>query len=79
MLVANDRRTKPGAPKASPVTSATFPPSSRAVQKSLEMRGRLKIDVLSVLNEEQHKILVDRFPRLIYKPWTRAMGGRRAR
>ena len=36
MLVANDSRTKPGAPKASPVTSATCPPSSRAVQKSLE-------------------------------------------
>jgi hypothetical protein len=52
---------------------------SQAAETSIEMRGKLKIDVLSVLNEEQHKILVDRFPRLIYKPWTRAMGGARAR
>ena len=52
---------------------------SKAAEKSLEMRGKLKIDVLSVLSEEQHEILVDRYPRLVYKPWTRAMGGRRAR
>ena len=44
-------------------------------EKSIRMRGRLKIDVLSVLTKEQHKILIDRLPRLIYKPWTRAMRG----
>ena len=52
---------------------------SQAAETSIKLRGKLKIDVLSVLNEEQHKTLVDRFPRLIYKPWTRAMGGARAR
>jgi hypothetical protein len=25
------------------------------------------------LSKEQHKKLVDRYPRLIYKPWRRAM------
>ena len=42
---------------------------------AVRMRGELKIDVLSVLSKEQHKKLVDRFPRLIYKPWMRAMRG----
>jgi hypothetical protein len=39
------------------------------------MRGTLKIDVLSLLSEEQHKMLVERYPRLIYKPWRNAMSG----
>ena len=42
---------------------------------TIRMRGELKIDVLSILSKEQHKELVDRFPRLIYKPWMRAMRG----
>jgi hypothetical protein len=39
------------------------------------MRGTLKIDILSSLSKEQREILVDRYPRLIYKPWRRAMRG----
>ena len=42
-------------------------------ETSVGMRGRLKIDVLSVLTEERRKTLIDKFPRLIYKPWARAM------
>jgi len=45
---------------------------SKAAELALRMRGQLKIDVLSVLTKEQHALLVDRFPRLIYKPWARA-------
>ena len=41
--------------------------------KAVQMRGSLKIDVLSVLNKKQHQIVVDRYPRLIYKQWRRAM------
>jgi Spy/CpxP family protein refolding chaperone len=41
----------------------------------VRMRGQLKIDVFSVLTAEQHQTLVDKFPRLVYKPWTRAMRG----
>jgi Spy/CpxP family protein refolding chaperone len=44
-------------------------------QMSVHMRGKLKIDVLSSLSKEQLALLVDRYPRLIYKPWTRAMRG----
>jgi hypothetical protein len=39
------------------------------------MRGTLKIDILSLLSDEQRKTLVDKYPRLIYKPWRRAMRG----
>lgn len=46
---------------------------SQLAAASVSTRGRLKIDVLSVLSEEQHKQLVDGYPRLIYKPWGRAM------
>ena len=42
---------------------------------SVQMRGKLKIDVLSVLNKKQREMLVHRYPRLIYKPWMRAMRG----
>jgi len=42
---------------------------------SVRMRGALKIDVLSLLSKEQRETLVDRSPRLIYKPWRRAMRG----
>ncbi len=42
---------------------------------SVRMRGTLKIDVLSLLSKEQRELLVDRYPRLIYKPWRRAMRG----
>jgi Spy/CpxP family protein refolding chaperone len=48
-------------------------------EASVGMRGKLKIDVLLVLTPEQHQILVDKFPRLIYKPWARAMRGSAAR
>jgi len=41
--------------------------------ESVRMRGALKIDVLSLLTKEQLGILVDRYPRLIYTPWRRAM------
>ena len=44
-------------------------------ETSVRMRGTLKIDILSVLTKEQHKTLIDRYPRLIYQPWTRAMRG----
>ena len=40
---------------------------------SVRLRGTLKIDVLSLLSKEQLKKLVDGYPRLIYKPWRRAM------
>ncbi|MBW1885587.1 MAG: hypothetical protein JRG94_19035 [Deltaproteobacteria bacterium] len=46
---------------------------SKRAATSIRMRGDLKIDVLSLLSKEQHKKLVDRYPRLIYKPWRRAM------
>jgi Spy/CpxP family protein refolding chaperone len=42
-------------------------------ETSVQLRGTLKIDVLSLLNKEQRELLVDRYPRLIYKPWRRAM------
>ena len=42
---------------------------------SIRTRGQLKIDILSVLSKEQYKLLVDRYPRLIYRPWSRAMRG----
>jgi Spy/CpxP family protein refolding chaperone len=48
---------------------------AKTAETSVQMRGKLKIDVLSGLSAEQHKMLVDRYPRLIYKPWRRAMGG----
>jgi Spy/CpxP family protein refolding chaperone len=41
---------------------------------SVRMRGELKIDVLSVLSDKQLQRMVDRYPRLIYKRWKRAMG-----
>ena len=48
---------------------------AKGAETSIRMRGTLKVDVLSRLSEEQLKILVDQFPRLIYKPWRNAMGG----
>ena len=48
---------------------------TKLAETSVRMRGKLKIDVLSVLNVEQHKKFVDQYPRLIYKPWMRAMAG----
>ena len=48
---------------------------AKTAETSVRIRGKLKIDVLSGLSAEQHKMLVDRYPRLIYKPWRRAMGG----
>jgi len=47
--------------------------------KGVEMRGTLKIDVLSLLSDEQRKALVDKYPRLIYKPWRRVMRGNSSR
>lgn len=44
-----------------------------AAGNSVRMRGQLKIDVLSALTDEQRKLVIDKFPRLIYKPWRRAM------
>lgn len=48
---------------------------SKRAESSVRMRGTLKIDVLSLLSEEQHEMLVDRYPRLIYRPWRSAMSG----
>ncbi len=48
---------------------------AKTATTSIRMRGKLKIDVLSVLSKRQHEMLVDRYPRLIYKPWMRAMRG----
>lgn len=41
--------------------------------ESVRLRGALKIDVLSLLSKTQRQKLVDKYPRLIYKPWRRAM------
>jgi len=48
---------------------------AKAAETSVRTRGAFKIDVLSVLNKEQREMLVDQYPRLIYKPWRRAMRG----
>ena len=47
---------------------------AKRAETSIRMRGTLKIDVLSLLNQEQRGMLVDGYPRLIYKPWRNAMG-----
>ena len=48
---------------------------AKNAETAVRMRGALKIDVLSLLSKEQRDTLVDRYPRLIYKPWRRAMRG----
>ena len=48
---------------------------SKRAETSVRMRGTLKIDILSLLSKEQREMLVDRYPRLIYKPWRSAMSG----
>ena len=48
---------------------------AKAAETAVRIRGILKIDVLSLLEDEQREKLVDRYPRLIYQPWTRAMRG----
>jgi Spy/CpxP family protein refolding chaperone len=48
---------------------------AKNAETSVQMRGTLKIDVLSLLSKEQRETLVDRYPRLIYRPWRRAMRG----
>jgi hypothetical protein len=48
---------------------------AKSAETSVQMRGTLKIDVLSLLSKEQRETLVDRYPRLIYQPWRRAMRG----
>ena len=55
--------------------------STIAEQASVAVRSRggLKIDVLSVLSDEQRKKLVDGYPRLIFQPWQRAMSRRGTR
>ena len=40
---------------------------------SVRMRGMLKIDILSLLSKDQLQQLAEKFPRLINKPWRRAM------
>jgi Spy/CpxP family protein refolding chaperone len=45
----------------------------KGAMESVRMRGTFKIDILSQLNKEQLQKLVDGYPRLIYKPWRRAM------
>ena len=40
---------------------------------SIRARGELKIDVLSVLSEDQRKTLVERYGRLIRQRWANAM------
>jgi Spy/CpxP family protein refolding chaperone len=52
---------------------------AKTAAKGIEMRGMLKIDILSLLSEEQRKALVDKYPRLIYKPWRRVMLGNSSR
>ena len=47
----------------------------KRAQQSIQVRGTLKINILSLLSEEQLGKLVDRYPRLIYKPWRSAMSG----
>ncbi len=51
---------------------------SKSAELALRMRGQLKIDILSQLTQEQHELLVDRFPKVIYKPWARATRATRA-
>ena len=46
---------------------------AKAASASVQLRATLKIDVLAVLSKEQLQKLVDQQPRLIYKPWKRAM------
>jgi Spy/CpxP family protein refolding chaperone len=46
---------------------------SELAKAAVQTRGALKIDVLALLSKEQHQKLVDQYPRLIYKAWTRAM------
>ena len=46
---------------------------TKLAETAVRKRGALKIDVLSLLSEEQLGILVDRHPQLVYKPWRRAM------
>jgi Spy/CpxP family protein refolding chaperone len=48
---------------------------AKLAETSVRMRGMLKVDVLSLLTVEQHKMLVERYPRLIYQPWRSAMSG----
>ena len=48
---------------------------AKLAETAVRMRGGLKIDVLSLLSEEQHELLVERYPRLIYQPWRSAMSG----
>ena len=48
---------------------------AKMAESSVRLRGKLKIDVLSVLDKKQLQMLADRYPRLIYKPWMRAMRG----
>jgi len=52
---------------------------SERAAAAVRMRGELKVDVLSLLSEKQHQKLVDQYPRLIYKPWMRAMQGNPSR
>ena len=46
---------------------------ARAADASVRTRGNLKLKILSTLTKEQHKKVVDGYPRLVYKPWGRAM------
>ena len=46
---------------------------SEMAEAAVRTRGALKIDVLAVLSKEQHQKLVDQYPSVIYKAWTRAM------
>jgi hypothetical protein len=46
---------------------------AKAAEISVRTRGRFKIDILKLLSKKQREMLVDRYPRLIYKPWRRAM------
>jgi Spy/CpxP family protein refolding chaperone len=46
---------------------------AKAAEVSVQTRGRFKIDILKLLSKKQREMLVDKYPRLIYKPWRRAM------
>jgi Spy/CpxP family protein refolding chaperone len=46
---------------------------AKAAEKSVRSRGTFKIDILKLLSKKQRETMVDKYPRLIYKPWRRAM------
>jgi len=52
---------------------------AESAAEAVQLRGKLKIDILSLLTKQQLESLNDQHPRLIYQPWRRAMRGAAAR